>query len=62
MKVVITNLTNYNQYIDIDGKSDTNDTVHLGPKARSTVEIPTEKRFLQLSKQLSGKILLRKAQ
>lgn len=60
MRVVVTNLTAFNQFVDLDGKANTDDTIHLGPKSRETVNIPTEKRFVQLSKDFKNKLTLRK--
>ncbi len=60
MRVVVTNLTAFNQFIDLDGKANTDDTIHLGPKNRVTVDIPTEKRFVAISKEFANKLTLRK--
>ena len=60
MRVVVTNLTPFNQFVDLDGKANTDDIIHLGPKNRVEVNIPTEKRFVQLSKDFLNKMSFRK--
>lgn len=60
MKVVIINLTGFNQFVDLVGKSDTKETVAVGPKEKIKVDIPNEKRFIQLSKQFAKKLAIRK--
>jgi len=60
MKVIIINTTDFNQYVDLDGNERTEDTVHLGPKEKVKVEIPNEKRFIEISKKFAKKLVLRK--
>jgi len=60
MKVQIINKTPLTQYVDIDGLEETKDIVVIGPKAVEIVELPSEKRFLEISKQFVKKLSLRK--
>ncbi len=60
MKVIVTNLLSAPQFIDVDGNLATDDIVTLGPRAREVIDIPSEKRFLELTRQHKGKINFRK--
>jgi len=60
MLVRITNKTPHNIFLDIDGDKRTEDTVHIGPKGRVEVSIPSEKRFLEISHQYKKQLVLRK--
>lgn len=61
MKVVVMNLLNAPQYVDRDGDEKTEDTVVIGPRARETIELPSQKRFLDLQREFKGKLTFRKA-
>lgn len=60
MLVKITNKTQFGLSIDLDGNKDTADTVVIGPKGKETVKVPSEKRFLEISKEYKNKIIMRK--
>jgi hypothetical protein len=60
MKVVIINLTGFNQYVDLDGNADTNDIVAVGPREKVKVDIPNEKRFIEISKMFAKKLAIKK--
>jgi len=60
MKVIIINRTVYNQFVDLDGVEDTKDIVNVGPKEKITVDIPNEKRFLEISKKFNNILVVRK--
>jgi len=60
MLVNITNQSLHTVYIDKDGNSSTDDTVVVGPKGRVKVDIPSEKRFLEIAKQFKKQIIIRK--
>lgn len=62
MKVFISNMTGFTKYVDCDGRLDTADTVLVGPNARRVVaELPSQKRFDELSRQYKGVLTFRKA-
>lgn len=61
IKVTILNRTDFNLYPDLDGKAETKDTVIIGPRAKVEVELPSEKRFTELSKEFKNRAVLRKA-
>jgi len=60
MKVIIINRTVYNQFVDLDGVEDTKDIVNVGPKEKVIVDIPNEKRFLEISKKFNNILVVRK--
>ena len=60
MKVVIVNKTPFNQYVDLDGNEDTKDIINIGPKEKVQVDIPNEKRFIEISKQFKDSLFVRK--
>lgn len=60
MKVNAFNQTDFNQYVDVDGDKNTDDTVVVGPKARVSLNIPSEERFIELAKEFKNKLVLRK--
>jgi len=60
MLVKITNKTPHNIFLDIDGDERTEDTVQIGPKGKVEVQLPSEKRFLEIGHQYSKQLILRK--
>lgn len=60
MKVKIFNNSQFNVYVDLVGNDDPNDTIILGAKANTVAEIPTEARFIELTKKHRGKVVFRK--
>lgn len=62
MKVLISNQTKFTKYVDCDGNSKTDDTVVVGPSARRVpADVPTQKRFTELTEQYKGTLTFRKA-
>lgn len=60
MLVKITNKSPFNVFIDVDGDKRTEDTVQIGPKGREVVELPSEKRYLEIAREFGNKIVMRK--
>lgn len=61
MQVKFINKTSFTQYIDTDGDENNHDTtVILGPKATITVDVSSERQFLNLSNELKNKVIVRK--
>lgn len=51
-RVILVNTSNRNVYVDIDGKTNTDDIIHLGPKAISTIiDLPNKSRMAEISKE-----------
>jgi hypothetical protein len=61
MKVIVHNLLSAPQFVDVDGNKSTDDIVTIGPRVRETIELPNEKRFLELQREHKGKLNFRKA-
>jgi len=60
MRVIIINRTAFNQFVDLEGVNDVNNIINIGPRERIVVDIPNEKRFLEISKQFKNILVLRK--
>lgn len=60
MKVIIRNLTGVNKFVDLDGKSNTDDIKVIGPRGTETVDLPSERRFIELSKQFKNQLSIKK--
>jgi len=60
MKVEVFNRTEFQQFIDLKGLGNPKDIVSVAPKHKLIVEIPNEKRFIDLAKQFKNKLLFRK--
>lgn len=61
MKVKIVNLTDFNQFVDIDGDKNTDDVIIVGPKEVITsIEIPNEARLTALTTEFNKLLSIRK--
>lgn len=60
MKIHVSNLTDATQYLELGAKGDLDKTHVIGPKARESIQVPTEAKFLVLSKQYKGIFSFRK--
>jgi len=57
---IITNKTEHNIFLDIDGKGDVDKIIQIGPKARVKVSFPNERRFIEVSKKFRKHLILKK--
>lgn len=60
MKAKILNTYHGTLFIDVVGNDSPDDQVIVGTKAQVIVEVPSEARFIELSKKLRGKAVVRK--
>lgn len=61
MRVTIINLTDFNQSVDSKGKGDAMDSLHVGPRGRSDIDIDNEEKRLELERKYKGVFQIRKA-
>lgn len=60
MQVRITNVSEIQQTIDLNGDANPDTTIILGSKNTTEVDIVSERRFVQLSKEFKNKLIIRK--
>lgn len=60
MKVRITSKVDAAQYVDLDGSNDPEKVAVVGPRATVTVDVASERQFIELSKTFRNKLILRK--
>lgn len=60
MKVKILNTYHGTLYIDVVGNNSPDDELIVGPKATVYADVPSEARFVELSKEYRGRAVLRK--